>query len=57
MLHAIAIHTLPKDRNTVYVGYRRPAAFGSAQSVRTLRAVEQLVADIVRDAEVGAEWT
>ena len=48
--YAIAVYTLPKDRNTVYVGYRRLAAFGSPQSVKSLRAAEQLVADIVRDA-------
>jgi uncharacterized protein (DUF302 family) len=48
--YAIAIYTLPKDRNTVYVGYRRPIAFGSPQSVKSLRAVERLVAGVVRDA-------
>lgn len=48
--YSIAIYTLPKDKDTVYVGYRRPATFGSAQSVKSLRAVEQLVADIVREA-------
>ena len=48
--YAIAVYTLPKDINTVYVGYRRLAAFGSPQSVKSLRAAEQLVADIVRDA-------
>lgn len=48
--YSIAIYTLPKDKGTVYVGYRRPAAFGSAQSVKSLRAVEQLVSDIVREA-------
>jgi uncharacterized protein (DUF302 family) len=48
--YSIAIYTLPRDKDTVYVGYRRPAAFGSAQSVKALRAVEQLVADIVREA-------
>ena len=48
--YAIAIYTLPKDRNTVYVGYRRLPAFGSPQSVKSLRAAEQLVADIVGDA-------
>jgi uncharacterized protein (DUF302 family) len=48
--YAIAIYTLPKDGNTVYVGYRRPAASGSPQSVKSLRAVEQLLADIVAEA-------
>lgn len=48
--YGIAIYTLPKDRTTVYVGYRRLAASGSPQSVKSLRAVEQLMADIVGDA-------
>jgi uncharacterized protein (DUF302 family) len=48
--YSIAIYTLSKDLNTVYVGYRRPAAFGSPRSVKSLRAVEQLIAEIVRDA-------
>ena len=48
--YAIAIYTLPKEKNTVYVGYRRPAAFGSAQSAKSLRAVEQLLAGIVGEA-------
>jgi uncharacterized protein (DUF302 family) len=48
--YSIAVYTLPKDGNTVYVGYRRPAAFGSAQSAKSLRAVERLLADIVAEA-------
>src|SRR3990170_1451837 len=48
--YSIAIYTLPKEKDKVYVGYRRPAAFGSAQSVNSLRAVEQLVSSIVREA-------
>lgn len=48
--YSIAIYTLPKAKDTVYLGYRRPAAFGSEQSVKSLRAVEQLVAGIVREA-------
>ena len=48
--YSIAIYTLSRDRNTVYLGYRRPAASGSPQSVKPLRAVEQLLADIVSDA-------
>jgi uncharacterized protein (DUF302 family) len=48
--YSIAIYTLPKEKNTVYVGYRRPSTSGSAQSVKSLRAVEQLLADIVRES-------
>ena len=48
--YSIAIYTLPGDRSTVYVAYRRPGTFGSAQSIQSLRAVEKLLADIVRDA-------
>lgn len=48
--YSIAIYTLPKDRGTVYVAYRRPGAFGSEQSVKSLRAVEKLLADIVAEA-------
>ncbi|MBI3045565.1 MAG: DUF302 domain-containing protein [Betaproteobacteria bacterium] len=48
--YAIAIYTLPKDKARVYLAYRRPAAFGSEQSVKSLRAVEKLLADIVGEA-------
>ena len=48
--YSIAVYTLPEDKGTVYVGYRRPPAFGSAQSAKSLRAVDQLLADIVREA-------
>ena len=48
--YSIAIYTLPRDKSTVYVSYRRPGTVGSAQSVKSLRAVERLLADIVREA-------
>ncbi len=48
--YSIALYTLPKDKATVYVAYRRPAAFGSEQSVKSLRAVEKLLSDIVAEA-------
>jgi uncharacterized protein (DUF302 family) len=48
--YSIAIYTLPKEKNTVYVAYRRPGEAGSEQSVKSLRAAEKLVADIVAEA-------
>ena len=48
--YAIAIYVLPKEPGKVYVAYRRPAAFGSERSVRSLRAVEKLLVDIVGEA-------
>lgn len=48
--YSIAIYTLPKDKNRVYVAYRRVEASGSVQSMKSLRAVEKLVADIVAEA-------
>jgi len=48
--YAIAVYTLPESRGMVYLSYRVPTGGGSAASVRTLRAVEQLLADIVSEA-------
>lgn len=48
--YAIAIYALPKEQGRVYVGYRKPVAVGSSQSVRAMRAVEKLLADIVQEA-------
>jgi uncharacterized protein (DUF302 family) len=48
--YSIAIYTLPKEKNTVYIAYRRPGETGSEQSVKSLRAAEKLVADIVSEA-------
>ena len=48
--YSIAVYTLPKDKAKVFVAYRRPGAFGSEQSVKSLRAVEKLLADIVAEA-------
>jgi len=48
--YSIAIYTLPKEKNTVYIAYRRLGASGSERSVKSLRAVEKLVADIVSEA-------
>lgn len=48
--YAIAVYTLPKVPGTVYLSYRVPAAQGSGQSIRALRAVEKLLADVVGEA-------
>lgn len=48
--YSIAIYTLPKEKDKVYVAYRRSGASGSEQSVKSLRAAEKLVADIVTEA-------
>jgi uncharacterized protein (DUF302 family) len=48
--YAIAVYQLPKEPDKVYISYRKPGAIGSGQSVRSLRAIDRLLADIVRDA-------
>ena len=48
--YSIAIYTLPKEKDKVYVAYRRAGETGSERSVKSLRAVERLVADIVAEA-------
>jgi len=48
--YSIAIYTLPKEKDKVYIAYRRTGASGSGQSEKSLRAVERLLADIVADA-------
>ncbi len=48
--YSIAVYTLPKDKDRVYVAYRRIGASGSGQSAKSLAAVDQLLADIVAEA-------
>jgi uncharacterized protein (DUF302 family) len=48
--YSIAIYTLPKDENRVYVAYRRIEASGAGKSADSLGAVNKLVADIVAEA-------
>jgi uncharacterized protein (DUF302 family) len=48
--YSIAIYTLPKEKNRVYVAYRRIEASGSGQSAKSLGAVDKLLADIVAEA-------
>ena len=48
--YAIAVYQLPREPDKVYVSYRKPGAIGSGQSIKSLQAVDRLLADIVRDA-------
>ncbi len=49
--YSIAVYSLPQVPGTVYLSYRLPVAQGSGQSIRALRAVEKLLADVVREAQ------
>jgi len=48
--YTISIYALPKEPGKVHLSYRKPAAIGSGQSIKALRAVETLLQDIVREA-------
>lgn len=48
--YIIVIYTLPQDPKTVYVGYRRPLPVGSEASKASLKAVEELLDGIVKEA-------
>lgn len=48
--YIIVIYTLPRDPKTVYVGFRRPQPVGSAASQASLKAVEDLLDGIVKEA-------
>jgi len=48
--YTIAIYALPNEPGKVYLSYRKPAAGGSAASIKALAAVEKLLEAIVREA-------
>jgi len=48
--YVIAIYTLASDPATVYVAYRRPQQVGSPQSRAALKAVDDLLSGIVKEA-------
>jgi uncharacterized protein (DUF302 family) len=48
--YSIAIYTLPKEKERVYVAYRRIEAPSSGPSAKALAAVDRLLADIVAEA-------
>jgi len=48
--YVIVIYTLPADPGTVHVGYRRPQATGTPAARAALKAVDDLMGGIVREA-------
>jgi hypothetical protein len=49
--YILSIYTLPADPGTVHVAYRKPvAAGGNPATAKALKAVEDLLAGIVREA-------
>lgn len=48
--YVILIYTLRNDPTVVYVGYRRPQPVGSPASQESLKAVDKLLDDIVKEA-------
>jgi uncharacterized protein (DUF302 family) len=48
--YIIVLYTLPRDPKTVYVGYRRPLPVGTEASKASLKAVEELLDEIVKEA-------
>ena len=48
--YSIAIYTLPKEQNRVYLAYRRIEASGAGKSAKSFGAVNKLLADIVAEA-------
>ena len=48
--YIIVIYSLPRDPKTVYVGYRRPLPVGSQASKASLKAVEEMLDGIVKEA-------
>lgn len=48
--YSIAVYTLPKEKDRVYVAYRRVGAPGTGLSAKSLAAVDKLLAEIVAEA-------
>ncbi|HSE01811.1 MAG TPA: DUF302 domain-containing protein [Burkholderiales bacterium] len=48
--YSIAVYTLPKEKDRVYVAYRRVGAPGTGLSAKSLAAVDKLLAEIVTEA-------
>lgn len=48
--YIIVIYTLPQDPKLVYVGYRRPIPVGSEASRASIKAIEDLLDGIVKEA-------
>jgi len=48
--YGIAVYALPKEPGKVYLAYRRQGGSGAERSAKSLRAVDNLLADIVQEA-------
>ena len=48
--YVISVYVVPEKPNEVSVAYRKPQIVGSPESQKSLNAVEELLAGIVRDA-------
>lgn len=48
--YIINVYVLPADPKTVYVTFRKPDLVGSAQSKKALKAVEDLLNGIIKEA-------
>ncbi len=48
--YIIALYVLPAEPETVYISFRRPTPVGTPESQESLRAVEDLLSSIIRDA-------
>ncbi|MDH5649023.1 MAG: DUF302 domain-containing protein [Gammaproteobacteria bacterium] len=51
--YVIAVYEITTEPGTIYISYRRPEIVGNEGSQQALKAVEKLLADIVRDT---LEW-
>ena len=48
--YVIAVYTLPSEANRVYLSYRRPQLVGSEASKQSLREVEGLLDEIIKES-------
>jgi uncharacterized protein (DUF302 family) len=48
--YSIAVYTLPKEKDRVYLAYRRVGESGTGKSAKALAVVDKLLADIVAEA-------
>ncbi len=48
--YAIAVYSIHRDPKKVYLSYRKLGSIGSGESIQALRAVDRMLAQIVREA-------
>jgi uncharacterized protein (DUF302 family) len=48
--YIINVYVLPSDPKTVHISFRKPDLVGSAQSKKSLKAVEELLNSVVQEA-------